>query len=129
MAPEQAQGNSLDARCDLFSLGCVLYRMATGEAPFRGTDMISTLLAVATENPAPPVLLNFELSTELSDFVMQLLAKEPKERPESAQAVAETLEHFATLGAACRAEPGPAIIRPGKPPLRGRDLNRAALAT
>jgi len=95
MAPEQAQGKNVDPRCDLFSLGCVLYRMSTGEMPFRGTDMISTLMAVATENPAPPVSLNFELPVELSDFIMQLLAKKPEERPASAQEVADTLSRIA----------------------------------
>jgi serine/threonine protein kinase/Leucine-rich repeat (LRR) protein len=95
MAPEQAQGKSLDGRCDLFSLGCVLYRLATGEQPFRGSDMVSTLMAVATVNPAPPVSLNFELPTELSDFIMQLLAKNPEERPASAQDAAERLAEIA----------------------------------
>ena len=95
MAPEQGQGKSLDGRCDLFSLGCVLYRLATGELPFRGSDMVSTLMAVATENPAPPVSLNLELPVELSDFIMQLLAKNQKDRPESAQAVADTLAEMA----------------------------------
>src|SRR5262249_53124313 len=54
MAPEQIQGRDLDERCDLFSLGCVLYRMSTGQTPFTAADMISTLMAVATANPRPP---------------------------------------------------------------------------
>jgi serine/threonine protein kinase len=53
MAPEQAAGKALDARCDLFSLGCVLYRLATGQAPFKGSDAISTLLSVANDEPPP----------------------------------------------------------------------------
>jgi serine/threonine protein kinase len=91
MAPEQARGKDLDGRCDLFSLGCVLYRLATGSPAFRGSDMVSTLMAVATEDPPPPMSLNIELPTELSDLVMQLLAKEPDQRPESAKAVAASL--------------------------------------
>jgi hypothetical protein len=95
MAPEQAAGGPLDGRCDLFSLGCVLYRMATGRPAFQGSDLISTLLAVATSEPPPPRQLDATLPAALSDLVMALLAKEPGRRPPSAQAVAEALERLA----------------------------------
>jgi WD40 repeat protein len=91
MAPEQAAGKVVDARCDLFSLGCVLYRMATGEAAFKGNDTVSMLLSVATEKPRPPRLVNPAVPAELSDFILRLLAKRPEERPPSAGAVAEAL--------------------------------------
>src|SRR5262249_16858456 len=94
MAPEQAQGKTLDPRCDLFSLGCVLYRMATGDLPFQGTDLISTLMAVATEEPRPPHELEATLPRALSELILSLLAKEPEGRPASAQQVAESLEQF-----------------------------------
>jgi hypothetical protein len=94
MAPEQAQGKSVDGRCDLFSLGCVLYRMACGEPPFKGTDLISTLMAVATEEPRPPHELNRTLPKTLSDLILSLLAKEPTGRPASAQAVADALQRI-----------------------------------
>src|ERR1700682_3087927 len=105
MAPEQAQGKSLHARVALFSLGCVLYRLATGKPPFRGTDTISILMAVATENPRPPHELEPGLPPSLSELIMTLLAKEPGTRPASAQAVAEALEGIAIVGAASRAAP------------------------
>jgi predicted Ser/Thr protein kinase len=94
MAPEQVQGKSLDERCDLFSLGCVLYRMSTGQMPFKGTDMISTLMAVATENPRPPRELEPGLPPALSRLILHLLAKEPVKRPSSALAVAEALQEL-----------------------------------
>ena len=91
MSPEQGQGKNVDPRSDLFSLGCVLYRMATGAAPFRGTDMISTLMAVATENPTPPVVLDPALPQELSDLVMKLLEKDVAQRLGSANEAVEIL--------------------------------------
>ncbi len=54
MSPEQAGGRTVDHRSDLFSLGCVLYRLATGRPPFAGSDPISTLVAVASAHPSPP---------------------------------------------------------------------------
>src|SRR5262249_50781517 len=94
MAPEQIQGRDLDERCDLFSLGCVLYRMSTGQMPFTGTDLFSTLMAVATENPGPPCELEPGLPPALSTLILRLLAKEPGQRLESAQAVAEALQEL-----------------------------------
>ncbi len=92
MAPEQGRGDAVDGRCDLFSLGVVLYRLCTGQPAFRGKDTISTLMAVATEQPPPPCEANPELPAELSDLVMQLLEKDPQRRPASAAAVAESLQ-------------------------------------
>jgi WD40 repeat protein len=91
MAPEQASGKGLDARGDLFSLGCVLYHVATGKPPFRGSDMISTLMAVATHDPVPPGTVVAEVPAALSDLILRLLAKEPSARPPSARAVIEAL--------------------------------------
>ena len=57
MAPEQARGEKVDHRCDLFSLGCVLYRLATGQLPFRGDNTMSVLTALAMDTPKAPVKL------------------------------------------------------------------------
>jgi WD40 repeat protein/serine/threonine protein kinase len=91
MAPEQAAGGQVDARADLFSLGVVLYRLCTGQMPFRGPDIISTLMAVAMNEPPAPRSLRPDVPKELSALVMRLLAKDPGERPASASEVARTI--------------------------------------
>ncbi len=91
MAPEQARGEKVDARCDLFSLGVVLYRMSAGRPPFSGKDTVSTLMAIAMENPTPPQMINFEVPAELSDLIMALLEKDPAKRIGSAQEVVDVL--------------------------------------
>jgi formylglycine-generating enzyme required for sulfatase activity/serine/threonine protein kinase len=95
MAPEQAEGKALDHRCDLFSLGCVLYQMSTGESPFRRADLMSTLSALANKDPVAPCELEPSVPPALSKLILQLLAKQPEKRPESAQAVADALERMA----------------------------------
>ena len=106
MAPEQAGGKPVDNRCDLFSLGCVLYFMCTGEKPFKGNDTMSIISALALETPPSPVSLNSQVPTELSDLIMQLLAKKPDDRPKSAKVVAETLQEIEDGTAEMRAPPG-----------------------
>ena len=53
VSPEQARGQAVDARTDLFSLGCVLYKLTTGDAPFRGGDFWQALAKLAEYNPPP----------------------------------------------------------------------------
>ncbi|MCI0380910.1 MAG: protein kinase [Gemmataceae bacterium] len=95
MAPEQAEGKPVDARSDLFSLGCVLYRMVVGVRPFRGDSTLQILRALAVEQPAPPQQLNPECPAALSELIMRLLSKDPAGRPASATAVAEQLDRIA----------------------------------
>jgi WD40 repeat protein len=108
MAPEQGEGKRLDARCDLFSLGCVLYLLATGAPPFSGATLVSTLLAVASENPRPPHERQHDVPRELSKLILSLLAKDPAARPRSAEAVADALERLrASQSAPDRPAPAP----------------------
>jgi formylglycine-generating enzyme required for sulfatase activity/serine/threonine protein kinase len=108
MAPEQANGQPMDSRCDLFSLGCVLYRVATGRPAFRGQDVLAALLAVATENPLPPAEVSPGLPAGLSALIMQLLEKDPAKRRATAAAVAAALaaiEREVAAGMPVRQEP------------------------
>src|SRR5262249_28634813 len=92
MAPEQATGAAVDARCDLFSLGAVLYRAATGKAPFGDRDTLSILSALATRTPTPPHRVVPSLPRLFSGLVMRLLARDPDDGPQSAREVAEAIE-------------------------------------
>jgi serine/threonine protein kinase/Leucine-rich repeat (LRR) protein len=92
MAPEQLTGNAVDPRTDLFSLGCLLYRMAGGRPPFGGDNLLSVVRALALEEPAPLRALNPDVPRALSDLITDLLSKSPDHRPPSAQAVADQLQ-------------------------------------
>jgi hypothetical protein len=94
MSPEQAKGADLDERSDLFNLGCVLYRAATGQPPFPGSNALATLRAIEEDDPRPPLEVEPTLPAAVCDLIASLLAKAPQHRPESAAAVAETIERI-----------------------------------
>ena len=91
MAPEQARSQAVDGRTDLFSLGAVLYRLATGRTPFAGADTMSILMSLATDTPAHPRSLNPDLPPALADLIVRLLQKDPAKRPQTAREVAQML--------------------------------------
>ena len=90
MSPEQARNEPLDARSDLFSVGVVLYQLATGQLPFQGTTLVSMMIEIATHDPVPIADLNPAIPRPLASIIEQLLAKDPADRPPAITTVAST---------------------------------------
>ena len=91
MSPEQARGQKVDHRTDLFSLGAVLYRLCTGKTPFAGPNVMAVLMALGTEDPTPVRELNPNVPDALAQLIHQLLAKKADDRPQTATEVAKRL--------------------------------------
>ena len=141
MSPEQVRGEALDARSDLFSLGATLYQAATGTAPFQGSSVQQTRVAILDRAPVPPSRREASVSRRWDRLILKSLAKKPEDRYRTAQELeqdlgrlgrafpaggrlAATLIAAAVLGAVLfslsrrGAEPGPAIQRLAVLPLQ-----------
>ena len=84
LSPEQARGESVDARSDVYSLGCVLYEMLTGEPPFVGDSPVAVAYQHVREDPIPPSQKRAGISAELDAVVLKALTKNPDNRYQSA---------------------------------------------
>jgi serine/threonine protein kinase/tetratricopeptide (TPR) repeat protein len=94
MSPEQAKGEIVDHRTDIWSLGVVSYEMATGRLPFRGDHEYALMYSILNEEPTPIADLRADVPIELERIINLTLAKIPKERYESARALLIDLKSF-----------------------------------
>ena len=94
MSPEQVTGKRVDGRSDLFSLGSVIYFMATGRMPFRAESPLCVLNRISHDEPTGIQQINSDISKTLANIVVKLLEKNPDDRFQSAGKVHEVLEKY-----------------------------------
>src|ERR1700744_1900519 len=107
MSPEQTRGHNLDRRSDIFSLGCVLYEVITGQSPFTGPSELSIMHDIATGTPAPPSTLHPGLPRTLDDLIFHCLEKDPARRPQRASEIVQALKSLSL--------PSPNIVASSRP--------------
>src|SRR5262249_25261235 len=97
MSPEQARTDPVSSATDIFSLGLVLYELATGQHPFPADAEFSVLRAIVAETPVPAARLNPEIPAPLDGLIQQMLAKDPRLRPTAVEvdaALSELTEKY-----------------------------------
>jgi hypothetical protein len=123
MAPEQVDGK-VDARTDLFALGCILYEMTTGQPPFVADGLLGLMAQLARHDPPPASRLNPLVSPELSALIEELLSKQPARRPASAEVV---LGRLGALEAPPVLVATPLVLPPALPNWAARPAGRSTL--
>ncbi|MEV6952436.1 protein kinase [Streptomyces sp. NPDC051183] len=128
MAPEQWRGERVDARCDLYALGGVLYALLTGEPPYGQAEGPYVLMRRHIEEaPLPLREAGAPVAPELERLVLELLAKDPADRPESALAVGKVLRALSGAPAPGGPVPVPTPAPPPAPPLASPTASEAGV--
>jgi len=119
MSPEQARGESLDARSDVFSLGSLLYECATGRAPFTGAGTLAIMQEIVTRDPPPPSRIRPELPGRLDSIILKAMAKKREDRFRSSAELAGALSDMRqgpTFGTTEATPAAPSHVPPGNLP-------------
>jgi serine/threonine protein kinase/Flp pilus assembly protein TadD len=118
MSPEQAEGGELDHRSDIFSLGVVLYELATSERPFRGSSPLSVIASVLRDTPRPITEVNPQAPAELAQIVRRCLSKDPSLRYQTARELRNELDALRQQVEARATPVASPIARPATPARR-----------
>jgi serine/threonine protein kinase len=132
MAPEQAMAKEIGAWTDLYSTGVIAYELLVGQVPFSGGDTPMAILFKHVHDPIPPPReVNPELDPGLADWLERMLAKEPADRPKSAQEAADSLDELVTqlLGPRWRREARLVEEPEAAPPVPTPDVETPDTAT
>ena len=92
MSPEQVMGKTVDGRSDLYSLGVILYELATGKNPFRGKNIAAIFRAILEDTPAEPVKTDSSVPQVVSELIMKSIEKMPDKRFQTGRGIAERLK-------------------------------------
>ena len=92
MAPEQIRGLAVDERADVYSFGCMVYELMSGKVPFTGTNMADLLNKHLKSKPTPLGMLQKNVQPEFAELVHRMLAKDPKDRPETLREFRQALK-------------------------------------